>query len=299
MTTTLGLSDKQLEQFDRDGFLAVPDFFSLQEAAELKAAAARQLDAIDLSTHPKTRFVTGDDQGKKNDEYFLGSGDKVCSFFEVDAFDAEGRLVVDDKARAINKIGHALHDLDPVFKAFSVNDRIAAVMRSLSFKDPRVLQSMLIFKQPKIGGEVPPHQDSTFLYTDPPSAVGLWFAMEDCTLENGCMWFLPGSHKTIPIWKRMVRRADNMGTEFIHIDTPVADPPESAYVSVPVSAGTLVLIHGAVYHKSGHNYSAKSRWIYTFHCIEGDEAGHVYPANNWLQSPNKPFTKLYPVAQAQ
>ena len=42
---------------------------------------------------------------------------------------------------------------------------------------------------------MPSHNDSTFLYTDPPSAIGFWFALEDCTLENGCLSFLPGSHR--------------------------------------------------------------------------------------------------------
>jgi ectoine hydroxylase-related dioxygenase (phytanoyl-CoA dioxygenase family) len=50
-----------------------------------------------------------------------------------------------------------------------------------------VLQSMIICKQPRIGGVVPVHNDSTFLYTDPPSAVGCWVALEACTAENGCL----------------------------------------------------------------------------------------------------------------
>ncbi len=49
-------------------------------------------------------------------------------------------------------------------------------------------------QQPKIGGEVRPHQDSTFLRTDPPSVVGLWWALEDATKQNGCLWALPGAH---------------------------------------------------------------------------------------------------------
>lgn len=40
---------------------------------------------------------------------------------------------------------------------------------------------------------VTPHRDSTFLYTDPPSALGLWIPLEDCTLENGCLQFVPSS----------------------------------------------------------------------------------------------------------
>ena len=49
----------------------------------------------------------------------------------------------------------------------------------------------MIVQQPKIGGEVRPHQDSTFLRTDPPSVVGLWWALEDATKQNGCLWALP------------------------------------------------------------------------------------------------------------
>ncbi|KZZ99042.1 Phytanoyl-CoA dioxygenase [Moelleriella libera RCEF 2490] len=82
----------------------------------------------------------------------------------------------------------------------------AAIARSLGFRDPRCLQSMVICKQPEIGGAVPPHQDSTFLYTDPPSAVGFWYALEDATLENGCLSFLPGSHRWAPVKSRLVRR---------------------------------------------------------------------------------------------
>ena len=50
-------------------------------------------------------------------------------------------------------------------------------------------------QQKKIGGEVALHQDSTFLYTDPPSVVGLWVALEDATKENGCLWHLPGKNQ--------------------------------------------------------------------------------------------------------
>ena len=42
---------------------------------------------------------------------------------------------------------------------------------------------------------VSPHQDASFLYTEPLGRVlGVWIALEDATLENGCLWFIPGSH---------------------------------------------------------------------------------------------------------
>lgn len=152
--------------------------------------AGNVLNQVDLNQHPKVKFTTGDDN-HINDDYFLESGDKIRFFLEENA-----DLKKVPKERAINKIGHALHELNPVFKKFSRNDKVVDLARDLGYESPAILQSMLIFKQPEIGGEVPGHIDSTFLYTDPPSATGLWFALENCTLENGCMYFAPGSLST-------------------------------------------------------------------------------------------------------
>jgi ectoine hydroxylase-related dioxygenase (phytanoyl-CoA dioxygenase family) len=157
---------------------------------------------------------------------------------------------------------------------------------------------MVICKQPEIGGAVPPHQDSTFLYTNPPSAVGFWYALEDATVENGCLSFLPGSHKTAEVGKRFVRKKDGSGTEFIDNDGArfpagkeygVAEAEEGEYKLGEVKAGTLVLIHGNLLHKSEKNVSEKGRIIYTFHVIEGE---NEYDERNWLQPPKEGFTKL-------
>ncbi len=57
-------------------------------------------------------------QTQKTDDYFLNSGDKIRFFFEEGAFDTAGRLAVPID-RAMNKIGHALHVLNPVFRAYT------------------------------------------------------------------------------------------------------------------------------------------------------------------------------------
>jgi phytanoyl-CoA hydroxylase len=91
-------------------------------------------------------------------QYFLDSASNISFFFEEDSFDADGHLV-QDKALSINKCGHALHDLDPVFRKFSRSEKMECIYRSLGFQLPLPVQSMYIFKQPKIGGQVVPHQD--------------------------------------------------------------------------------------------------------------------------------------------
>ncbi|KAF8658248.1 hypothetical protein AX16_002024 [Volvariella volvacea WC 439] len=153
---------------------------------------------------------------------------------------------------------------------------------------------MVITKQPQIGGEVPEHNDSTFLYTDPPSALGFWIALEQCTAENGALSFLPGSHLTTTIEKRFVRLPGG-GTGFEPVSSktkPASVPSQGEYVLVPCFAGDLVLIHGSVLHKSERNASPNTRFAYTFHMIESPPHAQ-YDEKNWLQpTPELPFSKI-------
>lgn len=211
----------------------------------------------------------------------------------------------------MNRIGHSLHTLSPPFRTATLSPTVAAIARSLRLTDPRVLQSMVICKQPEIGGAVRPHQDSTFLYTDPPSAVGFWYALEDATVSNGCLSFAAGSHKREPVRRRLVRSnkgGAGEGTEFEENSGPrfpkgmeveKMEEAEAAreweYEMGEVKAGTLVLIHGNLLHRSESNLSDKGRIIYTFHIIEG---GEKYDEKNWLQPTDAGFTKLYEEAES-
>src|SRR5690349_19335237 len=186
------ISEEQIRQYNKQGFLLLEGFAGESECDLLRAQAeemVQQFDPAEVVSVFSTR-----QQNRTTDEYFLTSGDKIRFFFEENAFHPDGTLKY-EKEKSINKIGHALHDLDPVFNHFSRTPKLRTLAAALGHEHSYLLQSMYIFKQPNIGGEVTCHQDSTFLYTEPIDIAGLWFALEDATIENGCLWALPGGHR--------------------------------------------------------------------------------------------------------
>ena len=276
MTTT---EPDRRARFERDGFLVLPGFVDREECVALKERADRLVAGFEPDATVRSIFSTNE-QTRTSDEYFLGSGDDIRFFFEEEAFDADGELR-QPLELSINKFGHAQHDLDPVFDAFSRTPELAALADELGIGGHVLVQSMYIFKQPHIGGEVTCHNDHTFIWTDPESCVGFWFAIEDATVDNGCLWALPGGHR-IPVKQRFHRDGDSTSFE-VFDDTPY---PTDGLVSLEAEQGTLVVLHGLLPHLSGPNRSDRSRHAYTLHAI--DPAAD-YPADNWLQRPGLPL----------
>lgn len=283
-----GLTPEQVAFFNANGYLVIERWWDAPTVAKLKAEGDRLLDEYELPA--KATIFTTDEQTRTSDAYFLRSGGNISYFFEKGAFNAAGELVI-PKQQAINKIGHALHELNPVYRAVSLEDpRVAAIFRTLGYEHPVVPQSMLICKPAGIGGEVRPHVDGAFLYTEPQSCLGLWWPLEHCTTSNGCLWAVPGSH-VHGVKRRFKRNAAGTGTEF---EPPEEVPFETAgAVPLEIPAGSLVLIHCALVHFSHANTSAISRHAYSIHAVEGGK-GVVYPRENWLQRDDgSAFPALY------
>ncbi len=271
------LDEDRQEAWERDGFVVLPGFVPPDRVESLR----RRIDDLvagyasqGLPDGAATVFSTTE-QTHAQDNWFLTSADVIRPFFENGAFDADGNLVA-PMDRALNKMGHALHDLDPAFDQFSRTTDLASLVAELGVSDPLLLQSMVIFKPPRIGGEVVCHCDHSFLWTDPQTVVGLWFALDDATVANGCMWAIPGGHVG---GARTRFRLDGTGGT----TTDVLDPTPYDHgdlVPMEAEAGTLVAFHGCLPHWSGANTSDRPRLAYTLHVIDG--TAH-YRADNWLQ----------------
>ena len=267
------LSSGIIRAYREAGVIVLREFVSVDACATLRQRASELVEAFDPAT-VNCVFSTESDEHQA-DDYFIESGDKIRFFLEDNAFDENGALK-QPKADSLNKIGHAMHDLDPVFDTFSRTPELANVANGVGFEDPAIIQSMFIFKPPRIGGEVVCHQDSAYIYTEPESCVGFWFALEDATTENGCMYFIPGGHK-LPLKKRNYRDHSGAIVNEILDESPF---PEHLKIPAEAPAGTLVVFDGRTPHLSGPNRSDKSRHAYTLHVI--DRSCH-YPASNWLQ----------------
>lgn len=277
------------EFFAANGFAVIENAVEKTAIDRLRHRASQLIDEWQPTQSELAVFQTAKKQTETTEQYFLESGDKIRFFLEKDAVD-EHRKLLRPKAESINKIGHALHDLDPVFREFSYSPRMKALADISGIEKPLLLQSMYIFKQPLVGGDVTPHQDNTFIYTEPNSCVGIWVALETATKENGCMWGIPASHDQ-QIETRFIRDPSSPNTRAVFDPPEFRDPeqrwPESLFEPLEVEAGSVILLHGNFVHRSYPNLSTKSRHAYTLHLISADSH---YSESNWLQrSPSLPL----------
>lgn len=295
----LQLTEEQVEFFHKNGYLLIPDFYNAETVKDLKDRMQEILNNFEF-TETKTVFTTGADQTAHADDYFLTSGDKIRYFWEEHAWESTTdpetgeitKKMVNPVHQSINKVGHALHDLDEVYQKASYDPCLGRILRDLGMIKPVIAQSMYIFKQPRIGGDVCPHQDGSYLFTTPQSVVGMWWALDKCTTENGCLWAVPGSHtQGVQRQYRRVSEGSVVTTKTEYVPAEKENFDLKGAIPLEIEAGTMVIIHHALVHYSEHNHSSNQRHAYSIHVVDGRD-DCVYAENNWLQRPGMPFREI-------
>lgn len=249
--------------YRENGYVVLTAHATPSQVQSLKQQAAKIISDFRRSEENASVFTTDKQKRKMQDDYFLTSSSNISCFLEEEANNT------DSSPKAVNKIGHAMHDLNATFRDFSRGESIKVIAQQLEMNKPVPIQSMYILKNARVGGEVRSHRDATFVHAASGKAddiLGLWWALEDATTENGCLWAVRGSHKDGKDGLRMLREGSN--TTFTGTDS--GEYEHERFVALPCKAGDLVILHGSVVHKSDWNRSGRSRHAYSIHIVEDD-----------------------------
>ena len=148
---------------------------------------------------------------------------------------------------------------DPVFQELARNQKLLKLVRGLIGPDIKVFRDQMLLKPP--GGQAKPlHQDQSYFRILPESAlVTAWIALDEATLENGCMRYIPGSHRH--------------GIFDVELDPerPVHHVPVTRGLQLaeavlcPVPAGSIIFHHGCTLHSSDDNHTASWRRAVILH----------------------------------
>jgi phytanoyl-CoA hydroxylase len=271
------LSNSQIQKFHEEGYLVLEEAIAKADIENLKTAALQIVDDFDINSH-RAVFSTSD-RDKGRDDYFFDSAENIHCFLEEGALDHDGELLKPARL-AINKIGHAMHDLNPTFRTFCQQPLFGQVLRDIGYRMPLLWQTMYIFKQPHIGAKVRWHQDGSYLISDPSTVTGIWIAIEDANRDNGCLWVQPGGHRSRlrEIYQVDWTRREGVLTDLDNTPWPGFDEA----VSVEVPAGSVVIFHDHMPHYSSQNRSDFSRHAFTLHVAEKNAR---WSGSNWLQRP--------------
>lgn len=225
------LSEEQVKQFWEDGYLIVENLLNEEEVATLRERA--EWVANGTAPHiPKERL-------------------------QVEPGVVAGEAQAGTYADSLRKMSH-LAFYDEVFGTHARNPKILDIIEALLGPDIKLYQDQLFMKPPKIGSRQRYHQDMPLgFHIDPPDMVTCWAALDDATIENGCLWMLPGTHKFGIIEQSKWEEYERMSLEG-------RLPEERPAV---MKTGSCSFHHGLILHCSQPNLTEKRRRGYATHYV--------------------------------
>jgi ectoine hydroxylase-related dioxygenase (phytanoyl-CoA dioxygenase family) len=245
------LTSAQRAAWERDGFFIVPDFAagSVCEAMHARAVElAREAD---------------------------GAGMAGASFVQPETKANPAAREAEDR---VSKI-FAIHRDEPVYRSFVQGEAVLDLAAGLIGPDLDCFLSQFIFKNAGALGQ-PWHQDSYYFRFDRTPQVGVWLAVTEATLENGCLHVLPGSHRE-PVHKHVPDRREGANLGYVEI----VDHDTSNSIPVEMGVGDLLVFHSHLMHRSTDNQSDALRAAMVYHLAEAgtvDRAAKPAAINDWL-----------------
>lgn len=231
------ITGAHLEQYRELGFLSIEDAFAPDE---VRSAIDGLLDLIGG-----------------------GNPDFKSIQFEARAQDRLDTLSIEQKQDAVRKLMW-FTEFDARLKALSHHPKLLALVERILGTQPTMFQDMALLKPPRLGREKPWHQDKAYFNIDPrEQVVGVWIALDEATVDNGCMHLLPQIPRQ-PIVHFQRRDWQICDTEILG----------KAGVAAPLKPGGLLLFDGLLVHGTPHNNSDLRRRAVQFH-YHGNRFGQI------------------------
>lgn len=228
------LSDNQVQFFIDHGYIAVPDLIESDEIEELREDTVR-----------------------------IARGGYPC-----EAVQPTSENLSDDQILANILCIHQPHFISPIMEKYVKHPELCGVLSQITaahipFWDGSVkcMQSMLFVKPSGFQGQSW-HQDEIYIPTRDRSLIGGWIAMDDATVENGCLWVIPGSHQMGYLYSQ---KPHGNPDEFDSADLESYGFDETLEVPIEVKTGTVVFFNGYLLHRSRKNRGQTYRRVLVNH----------------------------------
>jgi phytanoyl-CoA hydroxylase len=210
------VSSTNIEFYKNYGYLIAPQLVSGEEVAELKQETAN---------------------------IFKGKRGNIEGLVEVSEGESDADVL--KKYVAI----HFPHKISPVIKSYLLQQAILNVLTAIISPNIKAMQSMLFVKSPGKAGQSW-HQDEYYIPTRDRSLCGVWIAIDDANIDNGCLWIIPGSNQLGYILPRVL----NNNNEYADVDTvDISAYGEEDVIPVEVKSGSVVFFNGYTLHSSLRN----------------------------------------------
>ena len=227
------LSTSQCEEFWRDGHVTAPDLFDSRTmdraVKDVESWSAEFRESLSPDQHP----------------WFL---------------DGDGRTAA---ARPLRKLDYPIVHR-PVFREIARNAALTSCVERLIGKGVSIFFSQVFLKPPEVGGPKPVHQDNFYFGpSDPNALLTAWLALDEATVENGCLHFGDGSHRdgVLPHWAPE-GEPFNLQADSARLGRPM--------IAAPVPRGGVSFHHGNTLHQSSRNRSKHWRRAAAFHYLRND-----------------------------
>lgn len=241
------ITSAQINTYKETGYLVMPGLFSESEIASLR---------------------------KETADIFRGKRGKVEGMIDVEDNTSDTEVL--KKYVAI----HFPHKLSPVIYESLFHKGVLDVLTGIIGPNVKCMQSMLFVKGPGKAGQSW-HQDEFYIPTRDKSLTGVWIAIDDASIENGCLWIIPGRPGHI------MRRVENSSNEYADVDTVDVTNYEKSKIPVEVKSGSVVFFNGYTLHSSQRNKTDNcfrtalvNHYMSAESMLPWDQDGHLPPTED-------------------